>query len=77
MLENELRVLKEYINNKLAQGYIRLSMSLINTSIMFVLKKYRKLRLCINYCKLNVITVKDKYLLPLANKLRDKLYKAK
>ena len=38
---------------------------------MFILKKDRKLRLYINYYKLNEITIKDYYILPRANKLRD------
>ncbi len=60
-----------YINDKLVRGYIRPLTSLVGTPVIFVPKKDRKLRLCIDYHKLNTITVKDKYPLPLASKLRD------
>jgi hypothetical protein len=40
---------------------------------MFILKKDRKLRLCIDYYKLNEIIVKDRYILLRADKLRDRL----
>ena len=38
---------------------------------MFILKKDRKLRLYINYYKLNEIIVKDYYILLRVDKLRD------
>jgi len=44
---------------------------------MFVPKKNRKLRLCVDYYKLNKIIVKDYYTLLRANELRDRLQGAK
>ena len=44
--------------------------------IFFVLKKNRKLKLCINYKKLNVIIIKDCYFLLLAKEIRDRLIRA-
>jgi len=54
-------------NLKLKQ--IRLSQSLAGYLILFIPKKNRKLRLYINYRQLNSITKKDRYPLPLINKI--------
>ena len=76
MLERELKVLKEYINNNLVKGFIRESTSLASSPVMFVSKKDSKLQLCIDYWKLNSITVKDWYALLLADEMRDQTYRA-
>ena len=39
LLEKELKVPKEYINENLAKGFIRLSTSLVGSLVLFVLKK--------------------------------------
>ena len=44
---------------------------------MFVPKKDGKLRLCVDYRKLNDITVKNRYPLPNIHELRDRLSRAK
>jgi hypothetical protein len=41
--------LRSYLEKNLEIGYIRLSISLIGYSILFVLKKNRKLRIYIDY----------------------------
>jgi len=38
---------------------------------MFVKKKDGKLRLCVDYCALNYVTKKDRYLLPLRGEAVD------
>ena len=73
LLEKELAILKKYININLKKGFIRLSILLAASLLLFVLKKNRKLRLYIDYRQLNSITIKDKYLLPLINELYDRL----
>ncbi|KAK1479309.1 hypothetical protein CTAM01_14733, partial [Colletotrichum tamarilloi] len=50
--------------------------SLIGFPLFFILKKGRKLKLLINYKKLNKITKKNYYPLLLIIKLRDLFYKA-
>ena len=54
----------------LAKGFIRLLLSPAALSVLFILKNNDPitLRLCINYRKLNDITIKDKYPFPLINK---------
>ena len=73
MLIDDLRTLKEYINENLAKGFIRVLVLLAKSLILFILKKNKTKRLYINYRKINEITIKDYYLLLLADKLRDRL----
>jgi ABC-type oligopeptide transport system substrate-binding subunit len=61
----------------LRKGFIRLSISLAGSPVLFIPKKDSKKRLYINYRKLNAIIIKDCYILPLADELRDRLYGAK
>ena len=77
LLEDKLRVLKEYINNSIKKGIIRESILLIRVLIFFIGKKDRGIRLIVNYRGLNNIIVKDWYILLLIDKLRDYLGKAK
>jgi transposase InsO family protein len=71
--EKELEVLKDYINVNLKKGFIRESTSPAGYPIIFVPKKNGKLRLCVDYRKLNDITVKNRYPLPNIAELRDRL----
>ncbi|KAK1456145.1 hypothetical protein CMEL01_16557, partial [Colletotrichum melonis] len=52
------------------------SNSLIGFFLFFILKKGRKLKLIINYKRLNEIIKKNYYLLLLITKLRDLFYRA-
>ena len=73
MSENELRVLKEYINKNLATGFIKESTSRAGAPVLFVPKKSGKLRLVVDYRGINNVTIKDKYSTPLPQELNDKL----
>jgi hypothetical protein len=76
--EKKLKLLREYLDENLVKGFIRESALPIGVPIFFVPKKGdKKGRLVIDYCKLNVITIKDRYLLLLASKLQDRIGKAK
>ncbi|KAK3562524.1 hypothetical protein QTP86_034752 [Hemibagrus guttatus] len=61
----EEKAMEEYIEEALAQGYIRPSTSPAASSFFFVAKKDEGLRPCIDYRALNQITVKFRYPLPL------------
>src|SRR5436305_15221196 len=52
-------------------------MSPARALVMFVPKKNRKKRLVVDYQRLNNITIKDKYIVLLANEIRERLRKAK
>ena len=75
--ESELRVLRKYLDEMLADGIIVRSTSPAAAPILFVPKPDGTLRLCIDYRGLNKITIKNRYPLPLMNELRDRLGKAK
>jgi hypothetical protein len=63
--ERELKTLRKYINKNLVKRYIRPLKSLIRFAVLFVSKKDGKLRIYIDYKKLNDITIKNRYILPL------------
>jgi hypothetical protein len=69
MLEKELEELRKYLKENLNKGFIRELESLAGFPVLFVLKKDGKLQPCINYQKLNNITIKNCYLLLNISKL--------
>ena len=73
MSERELEELRNYIKTMLAKGFIRESESPAGFPVLFVPKKNGKLRPCIDYRKLNDITIKNRYPLPNIGELRDRL----
>ena len=76
LFEKELRILREYLNKNLKKEFIRKSQSSTKYSILFVLKKDETLRLCVDYRKLNEITIKNRYPLPNINELQNRLSRA-
>jgi hypothetical protein len=75
--ERELTALKDYVEKSLAKGYIRPSKSPARYPILFVPKKDGKLRMCVDYRRLNEITVKNRYTLPLIQEMQDRVRGAK
>ena len=73
----EMKLLKDYIEENLAKGFIRPSSSPCGAPVLFVPKKNGKLRLCVDYRALNSVTTKDRYPLPLIDNLIDQLKGAK
>lgn len=69
----ELETLKIYIENNLANHFIRLFMSSARTPIWFNKKPDGSLWLYINYQGFNNITIKNQYLLLLVSKFLDQL----
>ena len=74
--EKELKTLREYLDENLARGFIRKSESPAGYPILFAPKKDGSLRLCVDYRKLNDITVKNRYPLPNIEELQDRLAQA-
>ena len=62
-------VLDEFIDEQLAKGYIRPSISPYALSFFFIKKKDRKLRPVQDYRNINKWTVRNQYLLPLITTL--------
>jgi RNase H-like domain found in reverse transcriptase/Reverse transcriptase (RNA-dependent DNA polymerase)/Integrase zinc binding domain/Chromo (CHRromatin Organisation MOdifier) domain/Retrotransposon gag protein/Zinc knuckle/Retroviral aspartyl protease len=65
--------LKRYLKENLAKGYIRESKSPAASPIIFVPKSDGSKRLCVDYRKLNDITVKNCYPLPLISEMQQQL----
>ena len=63
--QDELRVLKKFLDENLAKGFIRPSNSPYTSLILFARKPNGGLRLYVDYRALNAITVKNRYPLPL------------
>ncbi len=72
----EQKAMEEYIEEALKQGYIVPSTSPAASSFFFVAKKDGGLRPCIDYRKLNEITVKFRYPLPLVPTALEQLRRA-
>ncbi|KAE8721419.1 Detected protein of unknown function [Hibiscus syriacus] len=71
MAPKELKELKIQLQELLDRGFIRPSVSPWGAPVLFVKKKDGTLRLCIDYRKLNKLTVKNKYPLPRIDDLFD------
>src|SRR5436189_1264898 len=69
----ELKTLDDYIKDALVKGWIHESQSPTGAPILFVLKKSGELCLCVDYCGLNTITIKNQYPLLLISELLDRL----
>ena len=73
MAPPELEELKKQLEELLAKGFIRPSVSPWGAPILFVKKKDGSVRMCIDYRQLNAVTVKNKYPLPRIDDLLDQL----
>ena len=75
--ETELKVLKNYIEEKLAKAWIRPSTSPFGSPVLFVKKPDGSLRLCVDYRALNRMTIKNRYPIPLTTEIMDRIRNAK
>jgi hypothetical protein len=72
-----LEVLRKYLAEYIARGWIRRSRFLAGAPILFVKKKDGSIRLCVDYRGLNRITIKNCYPLPLISESLERLAQAK
>lgn len=77
MSQDELKVLQKYIKDNLAKGYIRPSSSSAASPGLFQKKPSGGLRFCVDYRKLNDVTIKDRTAMPLTKETFERLSKAK
>ena len=77
LLEQELKVLQEYIKTALNKGWIWPLTSPVGAPIIFISKKNGSLWLYINYCGLNSIIVKNHYPLLLVSEILNRLSSTK
>jgi hypothetical protein len=71
--ENELKILKKYLDENLEKIYIQHSINPAGAPILFILKKDGSLRLCVDYRDFNKITIKNRYSLPLIKEILNRL----
>ena len=77
LFSKKLKELRKYLKIYKQKRFIRKSQSFAEHSILFILKKDEELRLCVDYRKLNEITIKNRYSLLNIEELQDKLQDAK
>nr|GEW04899.1 putative reverse transcriptase domain-containing protein [Tanacetum cinerariifolium] len=70
---SELKELSDQLKDLSEKGFIRPSSSPWGAPVLFVKKKDRSFRMCINYGELNKLTVKNRYPLPRIDDLFDQL----
>nr|QSG30228.1 putative reverse transcriptase [Monilinia vaccinii-corymbosi] len=73
----QLEVVKEYLKDNLAKGFIEPSQALYAAPVLFVKKPNGSLRFCIDFRLLNSLTRKDRYPLPLIDETLARLAGAK
>ena len=73
LFSKEFEELRKYLKVNERKEFIRKSQSFAGHSILFVSKKDGGLRLCVDYQKLNEITIKNRYSLLNIEELQDRL----
>jgi len=73
----EMQALREYLKENLAKGFIRKSKSPAGAPILFVIKQDGTLRLCVDYRRLNFITIRNSYPIPRLSDLMESFKGAK
>uniref|UniRef100_J3MVJ5 Reverse transcriptase domain-containing protein n=1 Tax=Oryza brachyantha TaxID=4533 RepID=J3MVJ5_ORYBR len=77
MAANEMAEVKKQVDEQLQKGYIRPSTSPWGAPVIFVEKKDKTKRMCVDYRALNDVIIKNKYPLPRIDDLFDQLKGAK
>ena len=77
LLEKERKIIKEYIDKNLKKNYIRSSKASAEQSITFASKSDNKIRLYIDFRKLNDIIKKRSSVLSLMTDLQQQIVRAK
>jgi hypothetical protein len=77
MLVEELEVVKKYLVDNLDKGFIEPSQALFAAPILFVKKADGSLHFYIDFRKLNLLTKKDRYPLPLIDETLAQIGRAK
>ncbi len=65
MSSKELDAVKRYLDFHLAKGFIQANLAFYTLPVLFVKKSGGRIRFCVDYRRLNTITKKDRYPIPL------------
>ncbi len=77
MSEDELLLIKKYLQKHLNKEFIKSSTALYASLILFAKKLDEGLRFCVNYRKLNAIIKKNRYLIFLIVEIIARLFKVR
>ena len=77
MSQDKLKVLKKYLEKNFSKGFIRANSSLATSPILFAWKPRGGLQFCVDYRKLNAMTIKNQYPLSLIKKTLECICKVK
>ena len=77
MFRNELFCCWKYLDDMFKKSFIRFNHFLVASFILFVKKSENELRFCVDYCNLNVMTVKNRYSIFLIREILHRLVKVK
>ena len=77
MSPEELDAVKRYLDSHLAKGFIQASSASYSSPVLFVKKPGGGIRFCVDYKRLNAITKKDRYPIPLIEETLAQLEGAK
>lgn len=77
MSQDELKIMKAYLEENLAKGFLRSSNSPAAAPVLFARKPGGGLRFCVDYRGFDAITVKNRYPLPSTQETLDRLTNAK
>lgn len=77
MSTKELQVLKDYLDENLSKGFIRVFSSSTAAPVLFVRKADGSIWVCVDYRALNDLTIKNRYPLPLISESLQRLSQAK
>ena len=75
--QDELKVLKKYLEENLSKGFIKASSFPVASPVLFACKPEGGLRFCIDYKQLNAMTIKNQYLLLLIKETLECICKVK
>ena len=77
LLKIENKILRIYIEKQRSKEYIKSFTSSTDYSIFFIRKPNNSFKSCVNYKKLNTITIKNRYLISLYEKLFNNISRAR
>ncbi|KAL2015900.1 hypothetical protein VTK56DRAFT_4647 [Thermocarpiscus australiensis] len=73
----ELSVIKRWLDDNLAKGFVRPSKSSLSSPLLLVRKPGGGIRICVDYRAVNNASVKNRYPIPLIKEMLDAICKAK
>ena len=77
MFRDELLCCRKYFNDMIKESFIHFNHFLIISHMLFVKKSKNKLRFCVDYRNLNVMTIKNQYSIWLIREILHRLIKVK